>query len=53
MKISFEKMIVYIFSHKTYIHCGYKLEPPRPGGSNEYPQCMFWGKNKRIGILLL
>ena len=26
------------------IHCGYTLEPPRRGGSNEYPQCMFWIK---------
>ena len=23
------------------INCGYSLEPPRLGGSNEYPQCMF------------
>ena len=23
------------------IHCGYTLEPPRRGGSNVYPQCMF------------
>ena len=23
------------------IHCGYSLEPPRRGGSNVYPQCMF------------
>ena len=30
------------------IHCGYMLEPPRRGGSNEYPQCMFWIKNKKI-----
>ena len=22
--------------------CGYSLEPPRRGGSNEYPQPMFW-----------
>ena len=29
------------------IHCGYTLEPPRRGGSNEYPQCMFWIKNKK------
>ena len=27
--------------------CGYKLEPPRRGGSNEYPQSMFWSKNKK------
>ena len=29
------------------IDCGYKLEPPRGGGSNEYPQSMFWSKNKK------
>ena len=23
------------------IDCGYLLEPPRQGGSNEYPQSMF------------
>ena len=23
------------------IYCGYSLEPPRRGGSNEYPQSMF------------
>ena len=29
------------------IDCGYTLEPPRRGGSNEYPQSMFWRKNKK------
>ena len=24
------------------IDCGYPLEPPRRGGSNEYPQSMFF-----------
>ena len=28
------------------IDCGYTLEPPWRGGSNEYPQSMFWSKNK-------
>ena len=28
------------------IHCGYTLEPPCQGCSNEYPQCTFWIKNK-------
>ena len=27
----------------------YTLEPPRRGGSNEYPQSMFWGKIRKIG----
>ena len=29
------------------IDCGYTLEPPRRGGSNEYPQSMFWSKDKK------
>ena len=29
------------------IDCGNTLEPPRRGGSNEYPQSMFWSKNKK------
>ena len=29
------------------IDCEYTLEPPRRGGSNEYPQSMFWNKNKK------
>ena len=33
------------------MHCGYTLEPPRRGGSNEYPQCMFW-KIRKLGITL-
>ena len=28
------------------IDCGYTLEPRR-GGSNEYPQSMFWSINKK------
>ena len=43
------------FSRKCYdiflifaqnIDCGYTLEPPRRGGSNEYSQTMSWSKNK-------
>ena len=29
------------------IDCGYTLEPPQRGGSNEGPQSMFWSKNKK------
>ena len=29
------------------IDCGYSLEPPRRGGSNEYPQSMFSSRNKK------
>ena len=29
------------------IGCGYSLELPRRGGSNEYPQTMFFSRNKK------
>ena len=33
----------YLFLLKN-IYCGYSLEPPRRGGSNEYPQSVFWAE---------
>ena len=30
------------------IDCGYSLEPPRRGGSNEYPLSMYLSRNKKI-----
>ena len=30
------------------IDCGYSLEPPLRGGSNEYPQSMFWAEIRKI-----
>ena len=30
------------------IDCGYSLEPPRRGSSNEYPQSMFLSGNKKM-----
>ena len=32
------------------IDCGYSLEPPYQGGSNEYPQFMFLSRNKKINV---
>ena len=32
------------------IDCGYSLEPPWRGGSNEYPQSMFLSKNKKNNV---
>ena len=34
------------------IDCGYSLEPPRRGGSNEYPQSMFLNRNKKKKIIV-
>ena len=32
------------------IDCGYSLEPPRRGGSNEYPKSMFLSRNKKNNL---
>ena len=32
------------------IDCGYLLEPPGRGGSNEYPQSMFMSRNKKNNV---
>ena len=38
----------YIFHISAQnIDCGYSLEPPRRGGSNEYPQSMFLSRHKK------
>ena len=37
-----------IFQNSTQnMDCRYSLEPPRRGGSNEYPQSMFFSRNKK------
>ena len=38
--------IFHIFAPN--IDCGYSLEPPRRGGSNEYPQSMFTSRTRKI-----
>ena len=39
---------IFLISHEN-IHCGYSLEAPRRGASNEYPQHMFlWRNTKNI-----
>ena len=48
LKISLEKLSLFLLFLAQKIHCESTLEPPRRGGSNEYPQCMFWIKNKEI-----
>ena len=32
------------------IEFGYSLEPPRRGGSNEYPQSMLLSRSKKINL---
>ena len=35
---------VYIILLTKTLDCGYSLKPPGRGGSNEYPQSMFWAE---------
>ena len=41
VKLGFTGVYVSFFISAQNIDCGYSLEPPRRGGSNEYPQSMF------------
>ena len=41
-------MFDFFFIFAQNIDCGYTLEPPRRGGSNEYPQSI--AKIRKIGI---
>ena len=47
IKIFSRKKLDIFLTFAQNIDCGYTFEPPRRGGSNEYPQSMFWSKNKK------
>ena len=44
-----KKSDIFPISAKN-IDCGYSLDPPRRGGSNEYPQSMFLSRNKENNV---
>ena len=41
IKVGFTGVYIIFVISAQNIDCGYSLEPPRQGGSNEYPQSMF------------
>ena len=41
VKLGFTGVYIIFLISALNIDCGYSLEPPRRGGSNEYPQPMF------------
>ena len=56
-KFHHQKMKIFRYKNSDIFHfsaqninCGYSLEPPRRGGSNEYPQSMFLSRNKKINV---
>ena len=51
VKLGFTGVYIIFLISAQNIDCGYSLEPPRRGGSNEYQQSMFWAeiwKNIRV-----
>ena len=41
VKLGYTLLFLFLLEN---IDCGYSLEPPRRGGSNKYPQSMFWAE---------
>ena len=48
-KFSDENSDIFLNSAQN-IDCGYSLEPPRRGGSNEYPQSMLLSRNMKNNV---
>ena len=44
VKLGFTGVYIILSIFAQNIDCGYSLEPPRRGGSNEYPQSIFWAE---------
>ena len=47
MKIFRSKFWYFFHISSQNKDCGYSLEPPRRGGSNEYPQSMFLSRIRK------
>ena len=45
VKLGFTGVYIIFLISAQNIDCGYSLEPPRQGGSNEYPQSIFLSEN--------
>ena len=48
VKLGFTGVYIIFLISAQNIDYGYSLEPPRRGGSNEYPQSMFWAEIWKI-----
>ena len=48
VKLGFTGVYIIFLISAQNIDCGYLLELPRRGGSNEYPQSMFWAEIWKI-----
>ena len=52
VKLGFTGVYIIFLILLNNIDCGHTLEPPRWGGSNEYPQSMFWAEIWKISGFL-
>ena len=52
VKLGFTGVYIIFLISAQNIGCGYSLEPPHRGGSNEYPQSMFWAEIWKISEFL-
>ena len=50
VKLGFTGVYIIFLISAQNIYCGNSLEPPRRGGSNEYPQSIFEQKKKKEKI---
>ena len=48
VKLGFTGVYIIFLISAQNIDCGYSLEPPQRGGSDEYPQSMFWAEIWKI-----
>ena len=53
IKLGFVGVYIIFLISALNIDCGYSLEPPHRGGSNEYAQSMFLSRNMKNIITLL
>ena len=51
VKLGFTRVYIIFLISAHNIDCRYLLEPPRRGGSNEYPQSMFWTEIWKISAV--
>ena len=53
VKLGFTGVYIIFVILLINIDCGYSLEQPRRGGSNEYPQSMLWAEIWKISEFIV
>ena len=53
VKLGFTGVYIIFLISASNIDCGYSLEPPRWGGSNEYKQSVFWAEIWKISEIFI